>query len=48
VAKAHEDVTKAQEEATKACEDLALLLAWVKELEEDGALVSGQCDALNV
>jgi BMFP domain-containing protein YqiC len=41
-------VAKAQEEAAKAREDLAPLLARVKELEEDVALVSGQCDALNV
>jgi hypothetical protein len=32
----------------KAREDLAPLLAHVKELEEDIALVGGQCDALNV
>jgi hypothetical protein len=32
----------------KAREDLAPPLARVKELEEDIALVSGQCDALNV
>jgi predicted nucleic acid-binding Zn-ribbon protein len=32
----------------KACEDLAPLLARVKELEEDVALVSGQRDALNI
>jgi hypothetical protein len=32
----------------KACGDLAPLLAHVKELEEDVALVSGQRDALNV
>jgi chromosome segregation ATPase len=32
----------------KAREDLAPLLAHVKELEEDVALVSGQRDALNV
>jgi chromosome segregation ATPase len=47
-AKAHEDATKAREEATKAREDLAPLLARVKALEEDIALVSGQRDALNV
>jgi BMFP domain-containing protein YqiC len=41
-------VAKAQEEAAKAREDLAPLLARVKELEEDVALVSCQCDALNV
>jgi hypothetical protein len=39
---------KAWEEAAKACEDLALLLVCVKELEEDVALVSSQHDALNV
>jgi uncharacterized protein (DUF3084 family) len=43
-----EDTTKAREEAAKAREDLAPLLARVKELEEDVALVSGQRDALNV
>jgi hypothetical protein len=32
----------------KAHEDLAPLLAHVKELEEDVALVGGQCDALNI
>jgi hypothetical protein len=32
----------------KACEDLAPLLARVKEREEDVALVSGQHDALNI
>jgi uncharacterized protein (DUF3084 family) len=47
-AKAREDVAKAQEEAAKAREGLAPLLARVKELEEDVALVSGQRDALNV
>jgi chromosome segregation ATPase len=41
-------VAKAREEAAKAREDLAPLLAHVKELEEDVALVSGQRDALNV
>jgi BMFP domain-containing protein YqiC len=41
-------MTKAQEEVAKAREDLAPLLARVKELEEDVALVSGQRDALNV
>jgi hypothetical protein len=41
-------VAKAREEATKAREDLVSLLARVKELEEDVALVSGQRDALNV
>jgi hypothetical protein len=34
-------VARAQEEAAKAHEDLAPLLACVKELEEDVALVSG-------
>jgi hypothetical protein len=43
-----EDATKAREEATKAREDRAPLLARVKELEEDVALVSDQCDGLNV
>jgi chromosome segregation ATPase len=47
-AKALENTDKAQEEATKAREDLMPLLARVKELEEDVALVSGQRDALNV
>jgi chromosome segregation ATPase len=47
-AKAQEDATKAQEEVAKAREDLALLLARVKELEEDVAHVSGQRDAHNV
>jgi HD superfamily phosphodiesterase len=46
-AKAREDTARAQEEA-KAREDLAPLLACVKELEEDVALVSGQRDALNI
>jgi uncharacterized protein (DUF3084 family) len=46
--KAREDTTKAQEEAAKTHEDHAPLLARVKELEEDVALVSGQRDALNV
>jgi HD superfamily phosphodiesterase len=41
-------VAKAREKAAKAREDLAPLLARVKELEEDVALVSGQRDALNV
>jgi BMFP domain-containing protein YqiC len=36
-----EDAARAQEEAAKAREDLAPLLAHVKELEEDIALVSG-------
>jgi uncharacterized coiled-coil DUF342 family protein len=48
MAKALEDVAKAREEAAKAHKDLAPLLARVKELEEDVALVSGQRDALNV
>jgi chromosome segregation ATPase len=43
-----DDAEKAWEEAAKACEDLAPLLARVKELEEDVALVSDQRDALNV
>jgi chromosome segregation ATPase len=43
-----EEATKAREEAAKAREDLAPLLARVKRLEEDVALVSGQRDALNV
>jgi chromosome segregation ATPase len=42
------DVARAQEEAAKAREDLAPLLARVKELEEDIALVGGQRDALNI
>jgi chromosome segregation ATPase len=41
-------VAKAWEEAAKAHEDLTPLLAHMKELEEDVALVSGQRDALNV
>jgi uncharacterized protein (DUF3084 family) len=48
MAKAREDTTKAQEEAAKACDDHAPLLAHVKELEKDVALISGQRDALNV
>jgi uncharacterized protein (DUF3084 family) len=48
VAKLHEDATKAHEEATKAREDHTPLLARVKELEKDVALVSDQRDALNV
>jgi chromosome segregation ATPase len=47
-AKACEDAAKAREEAAKAREDLMPLLAHVKKLEEDVALVSGQCDTLNV
>jgi hypothetical protein len=43
-----EDATKAREEAAKVHEDLAPLLARVKELKEDVALVSGQRYALNV
>jgi hypothetical protein len=35
-------------EAAKAHEDLMSLLARVKELEEDIALVGGQCDAHNI
>jgi uncharacterized protein (DUF3084 family) len=46
--KAREDATKAQEEAAKAREDHAPLLARMKELKKDVALVSGQRDALNV
>jgi hypothetical protein len=41
-------VARAWEEAAKAREDLAPLLARVKELEEDVALVGGQRDALNI
>jgi chromosome segregation ATPase len=41
-------MAKAREEAAKAREDLAPLLARMKELEEDVALVSSQRDALNV
>jgi chromosome segregation ATPase len=41
-------MAKAREEAAKAREDLAPILARVKELEEDVALVSSQRDALNV
>jgi chromosome segregation ATPase len=41
-------MAKALEDTAKAREDLAPLLARVKELEEDVALVSGQRDALNV
>jgi chromosome segregation ATPase len=48
VAKALEEATKAREEAAKAHDGLAPLLAHVKELEEDVALVSGQRDALNI
>jgi uncharacterized coiled-coil DUF342 family protein len=48
MAKALEYTTKAREEASRAHEDLPSLLARVKELEEDIALVSGQHDALNV
>jgi BMFP domain-containing protein YqiC len=39
-AKAREDASKAREAAAKAREDLVPLLARVKELEEDVALVS--------
>jgi type II secretory pathway component PulM len=46
-AKAREDTTKTQEETAKAREDHAPLLARMKELEMDVALVSGQRDALN-
>jgi hypothetical protein len=48
MAKALEDTTKAREEAARAREDLAPLLARVKELKEDITLVSGQHDALNI
>jgi hypothetical protein len=41
MAKACEDATKAQEEAAKTREDHAPVLARVKVLEEDVALVSG-------
>jgi uncharacterized protein (DUF3084 family) len=47
-AKAREGATRAREEAAKARKDLAPLLARVKELEEDIALVGGQRDALNI
>jgi chromosome segregation ATPase len=40
-AKAREEATKARKEAAKAREGLAPILARVKELEEDVALVSG-------
>jgi uncharacterized coiled-coil protein SlyX len=43
-----EEAAQAWEEAAKAREDLAPLLARVKELEEDIALVGGQRDALNI
>jgi uncharacterized protein (DUF3084 family) len=46
--KAREDATKAREEVAKAHEDLVPLLACVKELKEDAALVSGQRHALNI
>jgi archaellum component FlaC len=48
MAKTREDTTKAREEAAKAHEDHTLLLARMKEIEKDVALVSDQCDALNV
>jgi chromosome segregation ATPase len=41
-------MARAREEVAKAREDLAPLLARVKELEEDVALVGGQRDALNI
>jgi hypothetical protein len=41
-------MAKAWEDFSKAHEDLALLLACVKELEEDIALVGAQRDALNI
>jgi chromosome segregation ATPase len=47
-AKACEDTARARKEAAKAHEDLTPLLARVKELEEDIALVGGQRDALNI
>jgi chromosome segregation ATPase len=47
-AKAREDAARAREEAAKARKDLAPLLARVKELEEDVALVGGQRNALNI
>jgi uncharacterized protein (DUF3084 family) len=46
-AKAREDAARAQEEAAKARKYFAPLLARVKELEEDVALVGGQRDVLN-
>jgi chromosome segregation ATPase len=42
-----EEVAQAREEAAKAREALVPLLARVKELEEDIALVGGQRDALS-
>jgi uncharacterized protein (DUF3084 family) len=47
-AKVCEDAARDREEAAKAHEDLTPLLARVKELEEDVALVGGQHDALNI
>jgi hypothetical protein len=47
-AKAREDAARAREEAAKAHEDITPLLARVKELEEDVALVGYQRDALNI
>jgi chromosome segregation ATPase len=41
-------MARAREEVAKAREDLAPLLARVKELEEDVALVGDQRDALNI
>jgi chromosome segregation ATPase len=41
-------MTKAQQEVAKTHEDHVPLLACVKELEEDVALVSGQRDTLNI
>jgi chromosome segregation ATPase len=41
-------VARAREEVAKAREDLAPLLAHVKELKEDVAIVGGQRDALNI
>jgi uncharacterized protein (DUF3084 family) len=43
-----EEAAQAQKAEAKAREDLAPLLARVKELEEDVALVGGQRDALNI
>jgi chromosome segregation ATPase len=47
-AKACDNTARAREEAAKAHEDLAPLLACVKELEEDVTLVVGQRDALSI
>jgi hypothetical protein len=48
MAKAREDMIRAWEEVAKAHEDLVPLLARVKELEEDVAIVGDQRDALNI